>query len=174
MDKIASFIGLPLQWSRPSLLKPQYELKSGEDLVATLRFRSIWGTFATAQSEEGCWTFKRVGFWQTRATIRPCDSEEEIAMFRNNTWSGGGTLLFPDGRQYLASTNFWQTQCEFKTEGGESLIHYRNRGVFRSSAEVTILPKAQDLAELPWMVMLGWYLILMMQSDSAASAAATS
>jgi hypothetical protein len=172
MDKIANFVGLPLLWHRPSLLKAEYELKSGEALVATLRFRSVWGTFATAQSADGCWTFKRVGFWQTRATIRRCDSEEEIAAFKNNTWSGGGTLLFPDGHQYLANTNFWQTQYEFKTETGESLIHYRNRGLFVSSAEVTILPPAQAVPELPWMVMLGWYLILMMQNDSAYVAAA--
>ena len=75
MEKIANFIGLPLQWHRPSVLRPDYELRSADALVATLRFRSIWGTFATAQSGDGCWTFKRVGFWQTRATIHPCDSE---------------------------------------------------------------------------------------------------
>jgi hypothetical protein len=173
MDKIGNFVGLPLQWSETSLLKAHYELTSGDIQIATLRFRSVWGTFATAQSADGCWTFKRVGFWQTRATIRPCDGEEEIATFQNNTWSGGGTLLFPDGRQYLANTNFWQTQYEFKTPTGESLIHYRNRGVFRSSAEVTILPQAKELEELPWMVMLGWYLIIMMQSDSSAAASAT-
>jgi hypothetical protein len=172
MEKVASFIGLPLQWDRTSLFKADYELKSGEALIATLRFRSIWGTFATAESAEGCWTFKRVGFWKTRATIRPCDSEEEIATFQNNTWSEGGTLVFPDGRRYPANTNFWQTQYEFKTEADEPLIHYHNRGIFHSSAEVTILPKAQEVPELPWMVTLGWYLILMMQNDSATAAAA--
>ena len=170
MEKIAQFIGPPLQWHRPGLFKPEYELRSDDVLVATLRFRSVWGTFATAQSDDGCWTFKRVGFWQTRVTIRPCDSEEEIATFKNNTWTGGGTLLFPDGRQYLANTNFWQTQYEFKTPTGESLIHYRNHGLFVSSAEVTILPQAQQVPELPWMVMLGWYFSLMMQNDSAAAA----
>ena len=71
-------------------------------------------------------------------TIRPCDSDEEIATFQNNTWSSGGTLLFPDGRQYPANTNFWQTQYQFTTEAGDTLIHYRNRGILGSSAEVTI------------------------------------
>jgi hypothetical protein len=169
MDKIASFIGLPLQWHKPHLFGAQYELRSGEALIATLQFRSLWGTLASGQSGDGCWTFKRVGFWQTRATIRPCDSEQEIATFRNNTWSEGGTLLLPDGRQYPANTNFWQTQYEFKTPTGDSLIHYRNRGLLGSSAEVTIFPQAQEVPELPWMVMLGWYLVVMMQNDSAAA-----
>ena len=172
MDKITGFIDLPLRWHRPSLLRAEYELKSGDVLVATLRFRSAWGTFATAQSGDGCWTFKRVGFWQTRVTVRPCDSDEEIATFRNNTWHGGGTLLLPNGRQYPANTNFWQTQYEFKTQTGESLIHYRNRGLLSMSADVAIRPEAQDVPELPWMVALGWYLMIMMQNDSSAAAAA--
>ena len=174
MDKIANYVGRPLQWGQTKLLKSEYELTSQDLVVATLRFRSLWGTFATAQSADGCWTFKRMGFWQTRATIRPCDSEEEIATFRNNTWKEGGTLVLPDGREYLANTNFWQTQYAFKDEAGDPLIHYRNHGVFRSSAEVTISPQAAELPELPWMVMLGWYLIVMMQNDSAATAAAAS
>jgi hypothetical protein len=169
MDKIANFAGQPLQWRRAGLLKAEYELRSDELVVATLRFRSAWGTFATAQSGDGCWTFKRVGFLQTRVTIRACESEQEIATFRNNTWSGGGALMLPDGRQYPANTNFWQTQYEFTTAAGEPLVHFHNRGLFGSSADVTILPGAEQAPELPWLVSLGWYLIIMMQNDAAAA-----
>jgi len=169
MDKIANFAGRPLLWRRVGLLKAEYELQSDDLVAATLQFRSAWGTFATARSADGCWTFKRIGFWQTRATIRACDCEDEIASFKNNTWSGGGTLEFPDGRQYPANTNFWQTQYEFTTAAGEPLIHFRNRGLFGSSSEVTILPLAKEMPELPWMVALGWYLIIMMQNDTAAA-----
>jgi hypothetical protein len=171
MDKIAKYIGLPLQWRKPHLFGGQYELLCEDAVVATLQFRSLWGTRATGQSGDGCWTFKRVGFWQTRATIRPCDSDQEMAAFKNSTWSGGGTLLLPDGRQYPANTNFWQTQYEFTTETGDALIHYRNRGLLGSAADVTISPQAREVAELPWMVMLGWYLVIMMQQDSSAAAA---
>lgn len=169
MEKIADFVGLPLLWCSAGFLHRRYELRSDDLAVASLEFRSAWGTFATARSGDGCWTFKRVGFLQTRVTIRACDSEEEIASFKNSTWTSGGTLAFPDGRQYLANTNFWQTQYEFTTLTGEPLIHFRNRGLFGSSAEVTILPEARNLPELPWMVCLGWYLIIMMQSDAAAA-----
>jgi len=172
MQKIVSSIGLPLEWQQPKLLKMEYELKSGDSLLATLRFRSSWGTFATAETADGCWTFKRVGFWQTRVTIRPCNSENEIASFKNNTWSDGGTLLFPDTRKFLANTNFWQTKLEFKTENGEALIQFHNVGFVRPSAKVTILESAKAIPELSWMVALGWYLIIMLQNDSSAAASA--
>ena len=172
MDKIVSSIGLPLDWQQPNLFKMEYELKSGDSLLATLRFRSSWGTFATAEAADGCWTFKRVGFWQTKVTIHPCNSENELAFFKNNTWRDGGTLLFPDTRKYLANTNFWQTQYEFKTENGEPLIHFQNGGFVRPSAKVTIQEGAKAILELSWIVSLGWYLIIMMQNDSSSAAAA--
>ena len=171
MHKIVSSISQPLEWQQPNLLKMEYELKSRDSLLATLRFRSFWGTFATAETADGCWTFKRVGFWQTRVTIHPCNSEDEIAAFKNDTWSDGGTLLFPDKRKYLANTNFWKTQYEFKTENGEPLIHFQNVGFVRPSAKVTIHESAKAMPELSWIVTLGWYLILMMENDDSTSAA---
>lgn len=51
-------------------VQQHYELCAGEALVAVMRLRSAWGTLATASSADGCWTFKRVGFWQNKASIR--------------------------------------------------------------------------------------------------------
>jgi uncharacterized membrane protein YccF (DUF307 family) len=36
---------------------------------------------------------------------------------------------------------------------------------------VQIEPQAVNLPELPWLVMFGWYLALMLHRDSAAAAA---
>ena len=170
MQKIVSSIGQPLEWRQPKLLKMEYELKSEDSLLATLRFRSSWGTFATAETADGCWTFKRVGFLRTKVTIRPCNSEVEIAAFKNDTRSDGGSLLFPDSRKYLANTNFWQTQYDFKSENGEPLIHFQNVGFVRASAKVTIYESAKLIPELSWIVALGWYFIIMMNDDSSSAA----
>ncbi len=170
MRKIAEW--QELKWVQPQTLKMEYELRAGDEIVGTLRFKTAFGTLATGESADGCWTFKRVGFLRTRVTIRQCGSDAEIATFNNNTWTAGGTLELPGGRKYPANTNFWHTQYDFKTGAGETLFTYRNiGGVFHASSAVTIQPGAANLAELPWMVILGWYLVVMMQSDSAAVAA---
>ena len=175
MKKLAELIGHELKWVQPHTMKQEYELRAGNDLIAaTLCFRSAFGSFATAASADGEWTFKRVGFSQTKVTIRAAGSEEDLAVFKNNTWKGGGTLQLPDGRSYPANTNFWATQYEFKTETGDSLIRYRKIGGFlHMSSAVEIDPLAKNLPEMPWMVMLGWYLTLMMYADSAVIVAAT-
>ncbi len=173
--KLVELIGYELKWVQPHAMKREYELRAGEDLIAaTLRFRSGFGSFATATSADGEWTFKRTGFLQTKVTIRAAGSYNDLAVFKNSTWKGGGTLELPDGRSYPANTNFWATQYEFKTELGDSLIRYRKIGGFlHMSSAVEIDPMAKSLPEMPWMVMLGWYLTLMMYSDNAAVVAAT-
>ena len=173
MRAISQFVGQPLKWEQPKAMKMEYELHCGEELVATLRFRSAFGSFATAESADGCWTFKRVGFFQTRVNIRTCDSEADLAAFRNNTWTSGGTLELPDGRHFPASTNFWMTKYEFRNEAEEELFAYRKIGGFlHMSSYVDIQPGTASLAELPWMVLLGWYLVILLQQDAAAVAAA--
>ena len=173
MRRIADLYGQRLKWEQPSALKMAYEMRTADgELAATLRFRSSFGSFATAESADGCWTFKRVGFWQTKVTVRPCGSDDDIAVFKNNTWSGGGTLELSDGRTFQATTNFWQSKFGFETEAGEKLIQFETGGLLRLSATVEIQASAVTIDELPLMVMLGCYLIVMMQSDTAAAAGA--
>lgn len=172
MKKFAEVAGRQLEWSQPSAFQMHYELRAGDDRVATLRFRSSFGSFATAESAEGCWTFKRVGFWATRVTIRECGSDAEIGTFRNNTWKGGGTLELPGGRSLLATTNVWQTKLAFQDEAGAALIQYKRSGVVHLSAIVEIEPVAASIPELPFIVALGWYVTVMMNMDSGAAGVA--
>jgi len=153
----------------------EYELRTGNgELVGTLRFRSSFGSFATADGEDGCWTFKRVGFWRTKVTVRACGSDDDVAIFKNNTWSGGGTLELPNGPTFRATTNLWQTKFGFETEAGEKLIEFQTSGLLHLSATVEIHPSVATIAELPLMVMLGFYLTVMMHIDAATAAAAAS
>jgi hypothetical protein len=170
MKRLSDLLDREMKWTQPGAFKMHYELHAGDELAATLRFRSSFGSLATGESADGCWTFKRVGFLRTWVTIRVCGEEADNAVFRNNAWSGGGALELADGSKFLVTTNLWQTNLEFKTESEETLLQFRRAGLIHLSALVEIKPEAIGLAELPWMMMLGWYLIVMMNMDAAASA----
>jgi hypothetical protein len=173
MEKIASAIQQELVWTQPNAFKEEYELRSDAALLGILKFRSAWGTLAIAETTNGCWTFKRVGFFSTRVTVRPCETESDLASFRNNTWSGGGTLELADGRSFRISTNFWQTRLELISDRDEIILSYTDiGGFFRRSANMIIESQSALLPELPWIVMLSWYLVVMMYRDSAAAASA--
>ena len=170
MYKITEYYQQPLKWVQPKMLTEAYELRSEDKLIATLAFRGMAGTFATAESGDGSWTFKRVGFWQSKATIRASGSDKDLAVFKNNTWTSGGTLLFENGNSYKATTNFWMTNYEFQKDSGEALVRYKYAGVFHLSSEVEILPEARGFSELPVLVMFGWYLAVMLYMDSSSAA----
>jgi hypothetical protein len=172
MKRMGDVLDCELKWSQPGAFKLYFELRAGDEIGATLRFRSLFGSLATGESADGCWTFKRAGFFQTRVTIRVCGEETDIAIFKNNTWSGGGALELPDGRKLLATTNLWQSNLQFTTESGEVLLRFKTGRLLHLSAMVEVQQSAIGLPELPWLAMLGWYLIVMMNMDAAAVTAA--
>lgn len=173
MIGLTDLAGQELKWTQSSAWKMNYELHGGTKVIGKLQFRNSLGSLATGECAEGRWTFKRVGFLQTRVTIRAEGGASELAIFKNNTWSGGGTLELPDGRKFLATSNFWQTKIEFKTADGadgKKLFEFQNRGLLHTEYMVTIHPEGQALPELPWILMLGCYLAVMMAYDSTTAA----
>jgi len=173
MKLLRDLAGRELHWVQPKAMRRDFELRDGEDIVATLSFRSAFGSLATVEAAEGSWTLKRVGFWKTRVTVRAAGSDDEIAVFTNNTWSAGGTLETADHLTFRANTNFWMTSYQFSNEQDETLVRFTKvGGVFHLSSRVEIHPAGARLAALPWLVALGWYLAVKMHDDAAGGAAA--
>ena len=170
MRHLADVVHSELHWKQPHLFDSTYELVSGDEPIATLSFRSAFGSFATAQTGDGSWTFKRVGFWQTRATVREEGAPNDLAVFEHDTWSGGGTLTMTSGLAIRVTTNLWQSRIEFQLEDGTVLLRYRTEGLMRHGAELTIDPAGARMRELPWLLAFGWYLIVMMRHDAATTA----
>jgi len=87
-----TLVGAPhrhLAWSQDSSWTRRFTLTADELPAGTLEFPGHFGTLATARTGDGCWTFKRVGFWQQRASIRACGADHDFAVFQNDTWSRG-------------------------------------------------------------------------------------
>ncbi len=161
MKSIYEMIGAPQQWKQPHLMEPAFELMRNDEIIATLRFKNGFGSSATGTAANGCWTFKTQGFLKSYVTIREQGNENNLAIFRNNTWSGGGTLEFPNGRRYPANSNYWHAEFEFRNESGESLMKFTNIGGFKLHAHLDIFPLASDLKETSLLAILGWYLAVM-------------
>jgi hypothetical protein len=173
MKRMKELVGRELKWIQPRATARDFELKDGEETVAMLEFRSTFGSLAAATTAEGRWSFKRVGFWTPHVTIRPADTETEIALFRNRTWSAGGTLVLPNAEPIRANTNFWQTAFDFIDERDQPLVRYRKvGGMFHLSSLVEITPQGAGLELLPWLVPFGWYLAIKMRDDASGAAAA--
>jgi len=129
------------------------------------------GSLATGESAAGRWTFKRVGFFATRITVRAAGSDTDLAVYTPRTWSAGGTLAFLDGRSIRVATNFWQTAVDLHGDGDEPLLDLAVGGLFALSADVEVLPAGARHEALPWLLMLACYLVVTLRDDAAATTA---
>ncbi len=180
MENFAQAMNKNLLWIQPKALQRRFELRDEEMLVAALEFKSSYGSLAAATTAEENWTFKRVGFFNPRVTVRRSEEEIDLAVYRPK-WTGTqGVLEFTAGRSYIWKVaNFWATRYEFLDSAGQPLLAYQSgiehgklSDLFKNQARVEILPTAHGLPELPLLVLLGWYLIVLSQEDSAVAATA--
>ena len=89
MKSIREAAARTLTWK---LMKDTYELRSGAELFATLRWQK--GSLFLGEAAEGRWTFKRMGFLRPKVTVRSENSSTDLATL---AFSGsGGRLEFPD------------------------------------------------------------------------------
>lgn len=180
MDALSTAIGIPIYWVQRKMSERQFELRTMENVYATLSFEATRGTLATATSTTGRWTFKRVGFMNPRVTVREAGAAEDLAVYWPKHW-GHGWLEFAKGNRFCwKPTNFWGTERGFVDEPGDPLFVLKSGAEkpkfsdqLKTQAVVEISSRGYGLAELPLLLMLGWYLMILDQEDNAAILAAT-
>lgn len=169
MKPIGDFAALQLQWDESPEVKQRYDLRTGDELLATLAFERR--TLANAECAAGRWTFKREGFWRPQVTIREIGSESNLAVFRPHL-GGGGELSAGDGEPYhFKSANFWSTEWIWQHQD-RTLVAYKRGDGFGMKAGVDIAPEARQLPQLSLLVVLGWYLMVLFAQDVAVQSGA--
>lgn len=169
-----------LFWVQPKAMRRNYELRASNTLVGSLEFETPFGSRATARATDKMWSFKRMGFFKPRITVRAADRADDIAVYRPK-WSGSeGELNLNDGRSYSWSiANFWATRFEIRDAQGQTLISYSAgtaetalTDLFKNQSQVAITDAGRRTADIDLLVLIGWYLIVLQHEDSAAITAA--
>lgn len=161
-----------LVWMQPQALVRAYELKAGEEVVGNLQWIKSTGSLADAVAADGHWTFKRIGFFSPRISVRVHGQDTDSAVFQPQ-WTGGGMLEFPSGpRLAWGSSGFWPSRWLFRNASGEPLVEYEPcDSLLKRAAAVKGTPAGLAMAELSLLVLLGWYLMLLEADDGGAVAA---
>jgi hypothetical protein len=173
MPFLREYTGRTLQWTRPHFFSASHELRVGERLLATVNRTGMMKQSAVAEAEGQQWTFRREGLMGRKAVIYPTVSKERpanepvlaLASIQPG-WSGTGTLSFHDGRAYTwTRTGNWRPVWSWVGPGNKTLLS------IKKGRSLEIAPAASDLPDLALLSLFGLYLILMMESDEAASSA---
>jgi len=149
-------------------VKKSYELRAGEQTYGMVSWQR--GSLAAADIAANHWTFKREGFWHPRVTVRVAGSESNLAIFRP-AWSGAGTLeLSAVRRLHWSAANMWHSEWAWQESDGSPLVHVKSHQRWtKLEGMVEIQPGAAAAPDLPLLVSLGWYLLVLLAQDTAAT-----
>lgn len=175
MAGIGDFAGKRLEWQRKGLLQRSWELRGGEEVLATLSRLKPVGTLAEAEADGAKYTIKRSGFLRPYLTVRKAPFGEDAARMELS-FGGSGTLQFPDGKRHsFRKMSFWGNRWAFTDEDGNIILNAGQRSAFRSAGEVTVEAGSAKDRHLPLLVLLAWYLaVLITEENNAAAASAAS
>lgn len=152
----------------------RFELRSGREVLATLHWHNPGGSLATAEAAEGRWTFKRVGFFRTRITVRVAGSDHDVAEM--TAADRRKQLVFDDGRSCRwGRVARGSRESAFFDSANRPLVRFSGRrGHPGPRITVAIEPAGVQSPDLSLLVLIGAYrLVLEHEDETAAVMAAT-
>jgi hypothetical protein len=153
-------------------------LKAGNLTLASLQFNSSFSSLALAETADGKWSFKQIGFCNQRITIWAQGQPSNIAIYQAQFW-GDNELRFNDGKTYMwKSINFWSTQWAFTKSNGELVMVVKRGGserkfsdIFKTQLTVEIYPSKEHAGNPGWLLPLALYLFILQQQAASIAAA---
>jgi hypothetical protein len=158
----ASVDASALRWLRTSASPPVFELSAGDTLVGRLSWARDSGSLATWTTADGASTLKRVGFFHPRVTARRGGDPRDIAHvsvhlnYHRIDLTGGVRYRFHRAGLLVPA---WQVT----TDGGTELLHVEpvREGRELAGGAVVASDRAIQRAELPLLLALSWYVIVL-------------
>jgi hypothetical protein len=169
MSEALDIAGQELRWIKPKWTRREFELHSGDAVMATLRWtRGSRAEGAFAGGEE--YRFQREGWLRQRILIHQAadgNAGEPIASLTCR----GGRLSFSDGQSFRwGKPRRWTNERVWFDGAGAEVMRFSPQ---RGGAAVRVQEGAAMLPEQPLLLLLGQYLLVLAADDAAAVAAST-
>ena len=168
MKKLSDYIGSELKIYQKSILKRDFELKSGDELIARLYYPKFFSDLAELTIWEETYDFYRPKVFSRDVDIKKKGYQNPFAHFKNNFLGSSGKLELPRGARLKMKFGFFRKQAEIYLGDSELLASVLNKFSVRERCEVVIEKRSEIIDEYPWLIMLGFYLAQLMKRNSAA------
>jgi hypothetical protein len=153
MRPISSFAGSTLQCLQPSMLKQEYELRAGDELVGTIRFPNVFKRKADVMSADGQWTIEEKGIFTQRLSVTRPGGENPVTVlpfgaFRDNK------IHLTGSKVVRLKRNFWKQEYTLTTDMNLPVLQVKERGGLKSSFDLILDGRAETVQEFPWLIFL--------------------
>jgi len=167
MRKISDFIGNELLIFQRSIWRREFELRSGDELIALMYYPKFFGDRTELSIQNEVFEFYRPNFFRREVAVRKKGYENPFANFKNNFWGSKGTLELPQGNNLNIKFGIFKKQTEIFLGENDLLITILSRFSIKRRSEVVIAKRSELIDEYPWIIMLGFYLSQVRKRSSA-------
>ena len=168
MRRISDYIGNELIIFQKSIWKRDFELRSGEELIARLYYPKFFGDRTELSIQNEVFEFFRPNFFSGEVAVRKKNYENPFAHFKRYFWGSNGTLELPRGIILNIKLGVFRKQTEIFLGENDLLVTIVSRLSLKIRSEVVIEKRSEIIDEHPWIVMLAFYLAQMRKRNSAA------
>ncbi len=173
MRSIQQLMDHPLTLVQPKMMKQHHELRFGGEIVATVSFPKIFSSRAVIATADGIWSVTQEGFIRKKILAVREGESTDGAVCSVNSWSGETSIVLPKGMKYVLKTNIWKSLTELKKEDGKVVVTIHTKGFWRNTTTLTMNRTAGVSQDLPLLVILSIYIVIMMRRDSHAAVIAS-
>ena len=170
MYPLSNLVGETLTFNQPSLMKREFELVSSKSVLATVIFPKLFSTRVVVKGFDDKWEIKSLSVWQKEFGIFKYGYQLPFAKYVSNFWKTKGTIELPRGARLNCKTGKFKKPFDVYSSKGKLLLSYSNKFVLRGRTTVTINERSEIIDNYPWIIMLGWYVVLMNRRGRARAA----
>lgn len=157
MRNIENLLDHPLEFIQPNILKRDYELRFGNEVLAKINKPKVLNSRTEIITAEGKWILTCEGTFTKKIKLVHENNPANSLECRINTWTGKIFVDFPDGKKYHIKTNITKTSIEIINESGENVIIFKTRGLFKKITRITFNRMNAIRAHITILVILGIY-----------------
>jgi len=160
MDSINKYIGRELNWSPVKNVGYVLHAYDEQPGIAELNVQGIFGSKAEGKCGQGYWKFKRAGLLKNNISVMDGNSNKEIALFKKKGL--GGFLEVQNGKTFTITRNALMTEYSLTLEN-QPVINYQHKD---NRPQVLLQSYANEIDELPFLVVFLEYLVIMQRIDA--------
>ena len=160
MYPLSNLFGETLTFNQPSLTKREFELVSSKGVLTKLTFPKLLSFDTIVEGFDSKWEIKRSSLWSTEVGIYKYGNEMPFAKYVSNFWKTKGTIQLPKGVRLKCKTGQFKKPFDVYSSSGKLLLTYSNKFILKGKTTATITERSEVIDKYPWIIMLGWYIIL--------------
>jgi hypothetical protein len=170
MILLTNYIGQTLTFIQPKITKREFELTSGDEVLAKIIFPRFFSSRTIVEGFDGKWEIGLISIWRSEYGVYKYGYQMPFAKYVSNIWKTKGTIELPKGARLNCKSRGLKNPFEIYSPSGEPLMVYANKFSLKGRTTVTIEKSFELIYKYPWIIMLGWYVVLQNRRGRARAA----